>query len=487
MPLYLRRIEPTSVGRKLVLPENVEVDPLMDSHEQACNRMLVNIIRQLSSLSHHSKTVFGPLTVEGDLLVQRIGCLTKRVETIQKKVEDTEKNPSFLSEFGANRPDDLINHIQFSGKEEAWHSAVTLENNFFSAQSRPKAVEDLYKQCEPIPRLCDLQHFRDDAKDCIKFYSDPKMFFEVWSQQKFEEFTKEKMERQRNRKTRKEGSKIGRRNIKIRKIEIRAEEIRRKEALAGNITINDPPKDLESSNQVPDYETEHIYESVDAADGKIAKKSKKSMKKRSIRISEPIAIDMGLKQNAIPISEMEASNRESLFFPPPPEELLNEDLPTPSLDFVDLPPPPPGLDDDSFEENEPIAIPTVQSLGISDPAPPPPPPPPPPPSAPLNSNLNTPMAPPLPNGSSLRLPPSNKEKSGSCQSLLLQQIQEGKQLKKVKIDEAKEKKDPQRAPQTVGEILALVIDQRFEAFHASDESDSEFGDADSLFEENDFD
>lgn len=66
MPLYLRRIEPTSVGRKLNLPENVEVSPLVDSHEQACNRMLVNIIRQLSSLSHHSQTIFGMVVVEID-------------------------------------------------------------------------------------------------------------------------------------------------------------------------------------------------------------------------------------------------------------------------------------------------------------------------------------------------------------------------------------------------------------------------------------
>ena len=49
------------------------------------------------------------------------------------------------------------------------------------------------------------------------------------------------------------------------------------------------------------------------------------------------------------------------------------------------------------------------------------------------------------------------------------------------------KKKPAKDLNNVGDILALVIDQRFHSLHSSSEDDETDDDADSLFEDNDFD
>ena len=56
-----------------------------------------------------------------------------------------------------------------------------------------------------------LQAYRDDEKDCVKLYSNPDMFFEIWSEafvkKMEEERKKRKQEARRRRKQREETQK----------------------------------------------------------------------------------------------------------------------------------------------------------------------------------------------------------------------------------------------------------------------------------------
>ena len=54
MPLYLRLVEPLNVGRS-----STGAASLVASQEEAANRALANIIRQLASLGKHANDVFG--------------------------------------------------------------------------------------------------------------------------------------------------------------------------------------------------------------------------------------------------------------------------------------------------------------------------------------------------------------------------------------------------------------------------------------------
>ena len=62
MPVYLRRIEPVNVGRHQGRNEAgafVNEPALVGSQEEACNRTMANIIRQLASLGRHANDIFG--------------------------------------------------------------------------------------------------------------------------------------------------------------------------------------------------------------------------------------------------------------------------------------------------------------------------------------------------------------------------------------------------------------------------------------------
>ena len=47
----------------------------------------------------------------------------------------------------------------------------------------PKAMLEMYLACDKPPPLDKLNPYRDDAKDGLKFYTDPTYFFELWKQE----------------------------------------------------------------------------------------------------------------------------------------------------------------------------------------------------------------------------------------------------------------------------------------------------------------
>jgi len=55
MPLYLRRVEPVSVGRG---HGEMSAGPVA-SQEEAANRALANLVRQMASLGRHAGDIFG--------------------------------------------------------------------------------------------------------------------------------------------------------------------------------------------------------------------------------------------------------------------------------------------------------------------------------------------------------------------------------------------------------------------------------------------
>ena len=48
-----------------------------------------------------------------------------------------------------------------------------------------------------------FQPYRDDEKDCVKLYSNPDMFFEIWSQQIMKKMEQERTKRKKEQRERK--------------------------------------------------------------------------------------------------------------------------------------------------------------------------------------------------------------------------------------------------------------------------------------------
>jgi hypothetical protein len=60
----------------------------------------------------------------------------------------------------------------------------------------PKSMCERYNACDAPPRLQDMNSYRDDGKDALKFYTDPTYFFELWRN----EMKKEHLDRKKKKK-----------------------------------------------------------------------------------------------------------------------------------------------------------------------------------------------------------------------------------------------------------------------------------------------
>lgn len=59
----------------------------------------------------------------------------------------------------------------------------------------PAAMKEMYATCDPPPPLGNLNCYRDDGKDGLKFYTDPTYFFELWRQEMLRDTQKIKQDR----------------------------------------------------------------------------------------------------------------------------------------------------------------------------------------------------------------------------------------------------------------------------------------------------
>lgn len=56
----------------------------------------------------------------------------------------------------------------------------------------PKSMAERYTACDAPPRLQDMNLYREDGKDALKFYTDPTYFFELWREEMNKEPKKKK-------------------------------------------------------------------------------------------------------------------------------------------------------------------------------------------------------------------------------------------------------------------------------------------------------
>lgn len=82
MPLLLRTVDPVHVSRGTI-PERF---PVPNDLEAVANGTLSNIIRQLSSLSHHAEELFLDLIQVGSEIANRANNLQARIDRLAVKV-----------------------------------------------------------------------------------------------------------------------------------------------------------------------------------------------------------------------------------------------------------------------------------------------------------------------------------------------------------------------------------------------------------------
>lgn len=161
MPFTKHIIEPIMVSQCPL--------PAGEPNELEClsNLTLANVIRQLSSLGQHAGRIFDELSKDAVQLNTRTIQMNQRLEKLQTKISqlDIQSEEVTLADFQTKK--------QFK-------SSTKFDQKVVSRDTMPEAMRIMYNNADPPPALDKLNPFRKDGKDCMKFYTDPGFFFDIW-------------------------------------------------------------------------------------------------------------------------------------------------------------------------------------------------------------------------------------------------------------------------------------------------------------------
>ncbi|CAB4060657.1 WASF [Lepeophtheirus salmonis] len=157
MPLPERVITPVNISRGTLQC------PVPDELEGVTNGTLANIIRQLSSLSRHAEEMFGNLFEDANNIANRSSNLQARIDQLAIRVTQLDSTVEEVS----------LQDIQL---RKAYVSSQIFDQQVVSRESMPKAMLEAYIACDKPPPLDNLNPYRTDGKDGLKFYTDPNYF-----------------------------------------------------------------------------------------------------------------------------------------------------------------------------------------------------------------------------------------------------------------------------------------------------------------------
>ncbi|KAM4521859.1 actin-binding protein WASF1 isoform 1-T1 [Odontesthes bonariensis] len=180
MPLVKRTIEPRHLCHT-VLPRNIK-----NELECVTNISLANVIRQLSSLSKYAEDLFGELFNEAHLFSFRVNSLQERVDRLSISVTQLDPKEEELS-------------LQDITMRKAFRSSTIQDQQLFDRKSLPVPLHETFHTCEQPPPLNILTPYRDDGKECLKFYTNPSYFFDLWREKMLQDTEDKRKERRKQK------------------------------------------------------------------------------------------------------------------------------------------------------------------------------------------------------------------------------------------------------------------------------------------------
>jgi len=425
-------------------------DGLKSELEAVSVNTLCGIIRQLSSISKHAEDLFGELCAETNSIFQRTNSLQERIQNLSQKVTQLDSNVEEIS-------------LQDINMRKAFKCTILTDQQVLASSTLPSAMKERYRGCDKPPRLQDMNPYRDDNKDALKFYTDPTYFFELWCEEMRKETEKKKKKRRAGRMRAATGEKKAVKAVKKKVYCAQGEEFKTSGIStsptavteeSGNVSVHHTEHSKQLNGGIPDGgPPNHVIE-AEVVSGKSGSPAQRRQSRRYTG------------QNV---------NRPNVAPPPPP---------VPSLEKFASPP----RSDSVSSHGVPVLPALPHQLA---PAPPPPPPPPPLPgqggmqglkqAASQSSVGSQPTVSP----SSTSLTTSTSESSISVQSGdtplppkeqvdarsdLLSAIRRGMELRKVQVQEAR------KEPESNGFAdVASILARRIAVEYSSSEDESETG------------
>ncbi|KAM4521861.1 actin-binding protein WASF1 isoform 3-T3 [Odontesthes bonariensis] len=493
MPLVKRTIEPRHLCHT-VLPRNIK-----NELECVTNISLANVIRQLSSLSKYAEDLFGELFNEAHLFSFRVNSLQERVDRLSISVTQLDPKEEELS-------------LQDITMRKAFRSSTIQDQQLFDRKSLPVPLHETFHTCEQPPPLNILTPYRDDGKECLKFYTNPSYFFDLWREKMLQDTEDKRKER---RKQKLQDPRM-------------YDQVYRYLDLPGQLKAIDRPPEPEKVPRAPhDRKKEWQKLALGAELAQDIPEDKHREANGSAGYHDNSS-SSGFSDSR-PQSPARTAGLNSSTPPPPPPPLPPPPPPLPSTGMRGTPPPPiPPL---PIQQQPPAIPPPPAPLqiapGVLHPAPPPIapplhsisparlqhvldkgqssglgtqsdgtilPPPPPPPPLPLvgaRSSSPCPSGPPpvpaFPSAGAMASPPphtmhdvgtkrhhpANLPPISDARSVLLEAIRKGIQLRKVE-----EQREQEAKHERVGNDVATILSRRIAVEYSDSEDESEFDEGD---------
>lgn len=434
-------------------------DGLKSELEAVSVNTLCGIMRQLSSISKHAEDLFGELCAATNNIFQRTNSLHERIQNLSMKVTQLDSNVEEIS-------------LQDINLRKAFKCTIVTDQQVLASSTLPSAMTQRYSGCDKPPRLQDMNPYRDDRKDALKFYTDPTYFFELWCKEMQKETEKKKKKKRAGR------TRAGTSEKKpVKAVKKRYYNPQGKEFESTGIIATSPTAITEESHKGERRNTEYSKQpNGGIPDGDPP--------------NHVISPDVGAGKSGSPAMRRQSRrytghnvNRPNVAPPPPPVPAIggmssppkahNEVMASPVGNAVPPPPPLPGV-----------------------PAPPPPPPPPPLPGqggmpslkqaasqssvgsqptvSPSSTSLTTSESSISVQSGDTPLPPKEQV---DARSDLLSAIRRGMELRKVQVQEAKkEQHDDKNGFMDVATILARRIAVEYSSSEDESETGSEWSD-----------
>ena len=80
---------------------------------------------------------------------------------------------------------------------KAFKCTIVTDQQVLGSNTLPSAMRERYQGCDKPPRLQEMNPYREDKRDALKFYTDPTYFFELWCEEMKKETEKKKKKRVR--------------------------------------------------------------------------------------------------------------------------------------------------------------------------------------------------------------------------------------------------------------------------------------------------
>nr|XP_054767906.1 actin-binding protein WASF2-like [Lytechinus pictus] len=417
MPLIKREVAPVLVSQVNIGKE------VKDELECVSNFTLASIIRQLGNLGKHAEDIFADLLSEATSLTLRARSVQDRLDKLNTTFEKLDSKTDSVS-------------VRDINTRLAFQSSLILDAEVVSSRTMPSAMKSTYTRCEQPPPLSILNQFRQDGKDGLKLYTDPKFFFERWKNEQHKDIDKKK----KKKKKRPHSSNVS----------------KPKKVLTTKEKFKDQALGIEFA-EMEREKREQEQKASGATSPDAASPEKMSSQGKSLNAST-VTTPAGRAPGTPSSVRKPGTAPPPAPGPPPPPTFPSGGVD----DSGDLPLPPPPLECDStYSEVGDLPLPPPINGGAPAPpsmAPGAPPVPAPPPPMPSTAGPAPPPPPPLPAAGGPPLPPPTLKQSGTTNNPrpttavsqvtgarddLLSAIKQGMQLRRVEVKVRDKPQEPE--------------------------------------------